>query len=248
MHASFDVDLPVSAFLQRIEQYDALAADERKALLGIIGAPEKVRAGTSIVREGDRPGRSTLLLDGMMYRARNLSDGGRQIVALHIPGDFVDLHSFLLKTMDHDVVALSPSIVARVSHDDLRRVTARYPHLTRLLWLLTLVDGAILREWAAGLGRRTALERTAHLFCELHLRMNAAGRDGDQRFELPVTQTDLADVLGISAVHTNRTLQELRERQLLTFNGGTLQILDIDALWSLANFDPTYLHQVNEPR
>jgi CRP-like cAMP-binding protein len=238
----------INAFFLRLEQHDKLRAEERGALLDVIGPVERLPGGASLVRTGERPGASTLLLSGMASRFRLLSDGGRQIVAIHVAGDFVDLHSFLLKEMDHDVATLAPSAIARVRHEALEELTRNYPHATRLLWLLTLIDAAIMREWAVSLGRRTALERMAHFFCEIHLRLLAVGLDGNDTFELPISQVTLSDILGLSVVHTNKQLQDLRARELIVWNGSTVRLLDRERLMKLADFDDLYLHRRREPR
>lgn len=239
---------PVDALLLRLGQHDAISPDERRTLEAVFGPPEFVPKGEDLVTEGDEPPGSTLMLAGLSFRYRTLTDGRRQIVSLHIPGDFVDLHSFMLKRMDHSVGAISDCTISRVSHEALRAITEEHPHLTRLLWLMTLVDNAIVREWLVGVGRRSAVERMAHLVCELHLRLSAVTLDGDQSFELPITQAELGDMLGLSLVHTNRVLRQLRERRLVLWEGRRVRILDLPALQALADFDDVYLHRISRPR
>lgn len=235
-------------FFRRMELRDRVSPEEKAALLAAFEQPEVVPAQTAMVREGERVTKSVLVLSGICCRTRTLSNGERQIVAVHLPGDFVDLHGFLLKTMDHDVEALTQCVVARLPHDQLERVTERLPHLTRLLWLLTLIDGAIIREWAVGLGIRSASERMAHLFCELYTRLTAIGLTTGNSFSFAVAQTHLKDILGLSAVHTNRTLMTLRSRGLLTWEKGVVTILDPNRLREEALFDDGYLHLQREPR
>jgi len=239
---------PIDALLLRLGQHDKLSDSERQVLQAAFGPPESLTRGQDLISEGDEPEGSTLILEGMSFRYRTLEDGRRQIVSLHIPGDFVDLHSFMLKRMDHSVGALSDCTISRVSHDTLRAVTEDYPHLTRLLWLMTLVDNAIVREWLVGIGRRSATERMAHLICELQLRLRAVERNGENGFELPVTQADLGDMLGLSLVHTNRVLRYLREQRLVLWEGQRVRVLDRPGLERLAGFDDTYLHRVRRPR
>ena len=178
------------------------------------------------------------MLEGFSARYKLLANGRRQITALHVPGDFVDLHSFLLARMDHGVVALTPCRIGV----ELRVITDRYPNLTRLLWLTTLLDGAIHREWLVAMGRRSALGHTAHLICELFLRLKSIGRTEGNSMQLPITQAELGDTLGISTVHVNRVVQELRNQRLITWRGEKLTIDDWDGLREAAEFDPTYLH------
>jgi CRP-like cAMP-binding protein len=201
-----------------------------------------------LVREGDRPTESSLLLDGFAARYKLLRNGRRQITALHIPGDFVDLHSFLLKKMDHGVVALTRCRVGLVPHSTLHEITETHLHLGRLLWLSTLIDAAIHREWLVAMGRRPALNQIAHLVCELFLRLQAVGLTQDKSFELPLTQAELGDVLGLSTVHVNRVIQQLRADGVITWSEKRIVIEDWSHLQQIAEFDPTFLNLENEPR
>ncbi|MGB3899044.1 MAG: Crp/Fnr family transcriptional regulator [Mesorhizobium sp.] len=204
--------------------------------------------GGEVVAEDSRPGESCMILKGFAARSHYSRDGSRQISALHVPGDFVDLHAYLLRVMDHGVVAIGPCEVAYVSYDSIRRVTEESPHLGRLLWLSTVIDGAIQRAWVTCLGRRTAEQRMAHLLCELYLRLEAAGIATGNSFHLPLTQSQLADLLGLSVVHVNKKLQKLRLSGLVDWRGGIVVIRDFADLARLAEFDPTYLSLRVEPR
>jgi CRP-like cAMP-binding protein len=200
-----------------------------------------------MIREGDRPTESTVLLTGFAVRYSLLRNGKRQITALHVPGDFVDLHSFFIKKMDHAVMAITPCTVGGVSHEILRDISENYPHLARLLGVNIAVDGAIHRQWIVAMGRRSALEHAAHLLCELFLRLQVVGLTEGYSFKLPLTQAELGDTLGLSTVHVNRVLQELR-KDLITWRGETVVIEDWARLQELAEFDPTFLSQESESR
>jgi CRP-like cAMP-binding protein len=167
---------------------------------------------------------------------------------LHVAGDFVDLHGFLLKQLDHNVGSMTPVRVAHVPHDALRKITESHPHLGRMLWFSTLLDAAIHREKILSIGRRSALARIAHIFCELHVRLQIVGLGSATEYALPLTQADLADVTGLTSVHVNRMLKKLRDENLLTFRGGEVTIGDWERLQRLAEFDPTYLHLERRPR
>lgn len=238
----------ISSLVRMLQHRDVLT-DEDIALLERL--PMR-RVGFSrdeeIVRENSRPKESCLMLSGLAARSQSVSGGGRQITALHIPGDFVDLHAYLLKTMDHSVVAMGPCEVAFIPHSAVRSVTEQSNHLSRLFWLSTVIDGAIQRTWITCLGRRSVEQQLAHLLCELYLRLEAAGIARDFRFDLPLTQTQLADVLGLSVVHVNKKLQLLKTTGLIEWKGSTVRILDFDRLALLSEFDPTYLSLQNEPR
>ena len=235
-------------FFSKLERRDIISPEEREALLAAAGQETDVAAGQDLVREGDRPDHSTLVVSGFTTRYRVLGDGQRQITALHVPGDFVDLHSFALKEMDHSVGALSNCRVIYFPHSALTVITERFPHLTRVLWLMTLLDGAIHREWLVAMGRRSAAGQLAHLVCELYIRLNIVGLAQDYSFSVPLTQVELADALGISAVHVNRVLQELRGENLLTWHNQVVRILDWSRLQERAEFDPRYLHLEKLPR
>lgn len=235
-------------FFARLALWDDLGADESAALIAAAGEFVTFRLGEDLVVEGDRPRRSILLTEGFACRYRLQDDGSRQIISLNLPGDFVDLHSFLLKEMDHSVGALSACGAIAFPHQNLVRLTEQYPHLTRLLWLLTLIEGSGQREWLVGFGRLSAPERTAHLLCETYLRLRTVGLAADFRFTFPITQAALADAVGISAVHINRVLQELRQAGLIDWERGLVTIHDWPEFVAFAKFDSHYLHMVNEQR
>jgi CRP-like cAMP-binding protein len=234
--------------IRKLEQRDVLSEEEKRVLEGAIVRIKEFLPDEDMIREGDRLTESTLLLDGFAARYKVLTDGKRQITAIHVAGDFVDLHSFLLKQMDHAVLAITRCTVGAVPHEILREITESHPHLGRLLWLSTLIDGAIHREWLVAMGRRPAASHTAHLLCELFLRLQAVGLTRDNSFRLPLTQAELGDTLGLSTVHVNRVIEELRGDRLITWRRDTVVIEDWPRLKQFAEFDPTYLSLQNEPR
>jgi CRP-like cAMP-binding protein len=234
--------------IKALARRDEVSAAERRLIENLPKRIKSFRKGEELVQEHSRPAESCLVMHGFAAREVYLRDGKRQITAVHIPGDFVDLHAFLLKQMDHSVVALSECQAAFVPHQDLLRVVDEAPHLGRLLWLSTVIDGAIQRAWIACIGRRSSTAHFGHLICELYLRLNAVGLAEKSTFQFPVTQEELADILGLSLVHVNRTLRELRSAGLITWKGSTIEILDFDGLATLSDFDPSYLNLVSEPR
>jgi CRP-like cAMP-binding protein len=239
---------PASSLILKLRRRDEVSADEERVIKELVQAPVCIAGGADIVSEGDRPISSTLLVEGFAARYKVLPHGGRQMTALHVPGDFVDLHSLLLKEMDHGVLALNECRIVKVPHALLRRLTETHAHLSRLFWLLTLVDGAIHREWVVGMGRRSAKSHMANLFCEIYSLLEVVHLAPDFEFMLPVTQNDLADILGLSSVHVNRVLQELRASELVSWVGGKMKILDWAGLRDAAEFDSTYLQLQREPR
>ena len=238
----------IEKLLMKLSARDEVSAEEAAALRDAVGDPVDIPADRTVIRVGQDLNESTLLVEGLMCRYKDLRDGGRQISELNIAGDFVDLHSFTLKRLDHNIMTLTPCRIAPAPHEKLKRLTEQFPHLTRLLWFSTNLDAAIHREWMLSLGRRTAVARTAHLFCELFYRFGLIGMTEGDSYQLPITQTDLAECLGLTAVHVNRTLKVLREQGLVEFRGGTVTINDMDGLKRVAEFSPTYLSLEKRPR
>lgn len=198
---------------------------------------------SDIIRDGDRPKAVHLVLSGWAARYKIVKETGqRQITAFLIPGDFCDLHITILKKMDHAITSITRTIIACVPENVMEELPLHRPSLTRALWWSTLVDEAVLREWLVSAGRRNAYEALAHLFCELHARLQRVGLVRHDTFDVPLTQEDLADALGLTPVHVNRVLQRLRKERLIELRGGVLTILDSGRLCHAAGFDPSYLH------
>jgi CRP-like cAMP-binding protein len=239
--------LALPLFLQ-LSHRDVISDKEKAELFALFAREKSYLAGEEIVREGARPKVSLLLVEGMAGRFKVLEDGGRQIAAFHVPGDFLDLHGFLLKVLAHGVVALSDCTLVQVEHEALKKLTETSPHLTRMLWLDTLIDASVHREWLVAMGRRPAIGQLAHLMCELYTRLKIVDRTEGLSFKLPLTQNQLADALGFSLVHVNRTLRDLRQRGVISWEGDRVQIDDWDGLVEIAEFDPTYLSLQKEPR
>ncbi|PWE52803.1 Crp/Fnr family transcriptional regulator [Metarhizobium album] len=238
----------IESLISNLRTRDALTAPDEDAVRDLFQHENRFRAGEDIVVQGSRPVNSTLLLEGLAARYRLLEDGKRQITVLHIGGDFVDLHAFILKQMDHGVIALTDCHTLAAPHRRLQAVTEENPHLTRMFWLLTLIDGSIHREWITAMGRREIKGHMAHLICEMFYRYRAVDLIEGQTFRFPITQAILADVMGVSTVHVNKTLQILRSDGLLIWKDGRVQIPDLQALETLAEFDPLYLHFQSESR
>lgn len=228
---------------------DRLSSEELEILNELAAhSPRQLAAGDNLVLEGDVPTASCLMLSGYSARYHVLSDGKRNISAIHVPGDFVDLHSLMLQPMDHGVVTLSAANVVMVPHARLRRLTETHAHLSRLLWLSTLVDAAMHRRWLVASGRLSPVGRVAHLLCELFVRLQTVKLVEGYRFWLPMTQAQLSDAMGLSTVHINRTLQEMRRREMMSWSGADVEILDWEALKAAAEFDPGYLNLETRPR
>jgi CRP-like cAMP-binding protein len=235
-------DASLDLLFKRIELHGGISEDEKAILAAAVDRTLSVQAKQDIVREGERPKQCTVLLSGFVVRYRLIPSGGRQITAVHVPGDFIDLQSFSLKLMDHSLGALTECYLATMPHTALMQITETQPHLTRALWKLSLLDSALHREWIVAMGAMPSRSHLAHLFCEMYLRLESVGLAGDYTFHFPITQDELADTLGISPVHVNRVLQELRAEGVIQFDGKVGTILDWDRLVEIGQFDDKHLH------
>ena len=232
----------LAKYVAKIERRGPLPETARAALLAM---PSRIRRFTTyhdIVREGDRPAECCFVETGLVSRYRTLRNGARQILSFHIPGDMIDLQSALVIVADHGIRTHIPTTVVAIPHEDVLRVAADHPAIARAFWFDTLVDAAIFREWTVNVGRRNTRERAAHLLLEFAARFEQAGLMPDGSFELPVSQNDLADALGITSVHMNRTMQWLRGERLIRTHMRTVTIENHAAMAELAGFDSTYLH------
>jgi CRP-like cAMP-binding protein len=232
----------ISVHLKKLKRRTQLSSEEEQAIRSCVAETRRVPADQLLVRSGEELNASMILIEGWVARSKDLAGGERQVTELHVAGDFPDLHGFTLKRLDHDLLTLSDCIVAVVPHERLLQVTEKFPRLARLYWFSTNVDGAITRELALSLGQRSAMARMAHLFCELYVRLNAVGRARADGFEFPLTQRELSECLGLTVVHANRTIQELRRRRLIELENRQLTILDRRGLEGLAEFDSSYLY------
>ena len=237
----------ISVHLRQLRKRTEISPEEERAIRNAVSETRRFRADEVIIQSGVELTNSLILLEGWMARSKDLESGERQVTELHIPGDFPDLHGFTLKRLDHDVLTLTECTVAVVPHDRLQELTERYPRLARVYWYATNIDAAIHRESALSLGRRSAISRMAHLFCELYARLELVGRTQGNAYELPLTQRELAECLGLTVVHANRTLQELRRRGLVEFENRHLTLPDRRRLEAVAEFDPAYLYLERRP-
>jgi CRP-like cAMP-binding protein len=243
-----DRERALAPLLLKLRARDIVSDDEAQVLREAITEIRVMPPAKALVRAGVTLSECTLLFEGFVCRYKDLADGQRQIMELHVAGDFLDLHSFLLKRLEHNVGSMTSVRLAVVPHDAIREITERHPHLARLLWFSTLLDAAIHREKILTVGRRSAIGRIAHILCELYVRLEVVGLASGGRYRLPLTQSDLADVSGLTPVHVNRMLKKLRDEALLTFRGGEVVIHDLERLQQLAEFSPAYLYLERRPR
>jgi CRP-like cAMP-binding protein len=201
-----------------------------------------IAEGAEIQQEGETPTNACLLLSGLLCSFKMCGDGNRQLLSLHLPGDIPDLQTLYLDCTDHGLVAVCPSRVGYIPYEALRSLMAHEPSIAALLVKRISIDGAICREWIVNIGRRHALSRMAHLFCEFFVRQRALGIASDNVMSLPLTQVELGDATGLSAVHVNRVMQELRRRGLISSRGNHHRVTDWRGLMSIGDFRADYLH------
>lgn len=238
----------VATLALRLDAFTRLSSDDKAAIAKISNTSRVIAPRRDLIREGENPKFAHLMLDGWACRYKTLPDGRRQIVAFFVPGDFCDLNVYVLRQMDHSVGAITRLSVADIIREDMDRLTARYPRVAQALWWEALVNAAIQREWTFNVGQRTAYERIAHLLTELFLRLRTVKMTNGTSCDFPLTQNDLADATGLTAVHVNRTLQELRRDGLIELERRQLTILDMQRLMEAAMFNANYLHLEHEGR
>lgn len=238
-----------NALIKKLEHYVRLSQHDKEVLSAAAAERvRKLRSHGQLVSEGDKPKVIYLVLEGWAFRYKHLEDGRRQIVGFFLPGDFCDLNVFILREMDHSIASVTPLTLSEITRSNFEHILDGHPRITQALWWEALVNMAIQREWTVNLGQRDALERVAHLLCELFIRLRTAGMTEGWSCNFPLTQSELADATGMSTVHVNRTLQELRALKVIVLNSRTLSILDFDRLMQVGMFNPNYLHLDREGR
>lgn len=231
----------INLLTRKLELFGSLPREDKQLLDDVIQRSKPIASHEDIIREGDVPKDVHLILEGFACRYKVLATGDRQILAYLVPGDFCDLNVFILNAMDHNIGSLSACRVVDIPRERILELLQR-PQIARALMWCTLVDEATLREWLVNIGQRDAERRIAHLFCEVHLRLKSVGLADGGEFALPITQIEIGDTMGISAVHVNRSLQSLRAKGLIALRKKRLVIKDVDQLRQMSGFNPNYLH------
>lgn len=231
-----------NAFAERLRAHGPLTHDNVQLLIDACQNVRQLQANHHLIQEGDRPDPVFVMLDGWACRYKILPDGGRQIMAFMLPGDFCDIHIAVLEAMDHSIMTLTKARVASLPRAQMEALVESRPAITRAFWWSQLVDQGVMRAWIVSMGRRKSVERVAHLMCELYIRMRNIGLATDRQCDMPLTQIVLADALGLTPVHVNRVLGKLRLAGIMDLRAGSLTILDPAKLFRTAGFDANYLH------
>ena len=238
----FNYDDPLEVMLRKLERLAELDQADRKALLELPFRMAHANPRAVLVREGTIPSDCCVLLEGYASRSKSTGGGGRQILSFHFAGDILNLQNLELPYADHDVETVSAARIAWVPSKAIKELAAGHPNISDALWRDTLIDAAIFREWVLNVGRRDAKSRIAHMLCEFAARREAAGLGSPERFELPMTQDQIADATGLTPIHVNRMLQALGAEGLISRDRRHIQILDWSRMRYVADFDAAYLH------
>jgi CRP-like cAMP-binding protein len=232
-----------AALIKRLRISSGITDEDASDILALPITVKQFPAETAVVSDGQRCSESCLITEGFCVRSKTLSDGKRQILSIHIPGEIPDLMSLFLHVMDHDLVTLSACTLGFISHESLQKLHRRRPSVAEIFWRDTLIDAARFREWIVNVGQRPGPSRLAHIVAELRERLKVIGRVDGNTFDMPLTQEQLGEALGITAVHVNRVAKQLREDGILELHRGRATVLDEAKLLELADFDSRYLHQ-----
>ena len=235
-------------FVRRLESRSVISAEERAAVMALPGTPRTVAQHLDFVRLGEELHHACLVTEGVVARFAQLEDGSRQIIGLHIPGDMVDLYSLMLPRAPSPLRSLTACTILKIPHQGLRDLAFEHHGLSSALWRDCVADGHIVAQWLVNVGRRNARARTAHLLCEMAVRFAQIGLLRGHTFPFAVTQEYLADALGLTPVHVNRSLRVLREEGLVHLTRKEATITDWDGLQTAGEFDPAYLHLPADPK
>jgi CRP-like cAMP-binding protein len=234
---------PIDVLLNKLAQHSPLESDDIKKIRHLPCSTQVLSSGQDFVRQGDFPRASAIVVEGLVARYHTLESGGRQYLSYHLPGDWPDAQALFLERMDHSVCAVGRAVVCAVPHNELIELFCERPTIAFAVWRQTLIDASIFREAITNNSSRDALTRLAHLFCELYFRAKQAGLVKANIYNLPLTQAQIGETLGMSLVSVNRNLQRLRKHAPADFKAGKLIVRDWEKLAALGEFDPQYLHQ-----
>ncbi|HVJ01476.1 MAG TPA: Crp/Fnr family transcriptional regulator [Sphingomonas sp.] len=233
---------PLEPLLRTLQRHSRLSSEDRQAILDLPYTLRTLEASTYTVREGDPPQRCCVLLSGYAYRQKLTGDGARQILAIHMPGDPLDFQNLFLDVSDHSVQMLTRGEVADVPRSAFQQLARSRAAVGHAILVTTLIEASIFREWVLNVGRRDARTRLAHLLCEFALRVETQGLAEENGYQLPMTQEQLADAVGLTSVHVNRTLKALEAEGLILRSKRTINIPNWERMRLVGDFSERYLH------
>ena len=232
-----------TALIKRLRKSDDISEDDIQEINALPITVKEYAAERAVVSDGDRATECCLIVEGFCVRSKTIADGKRQILSIHIAGEIPDLMSLFLHVMDHDLSTMTPSTLGFINHEALRKLHHRRPNVAEIFWRDTLIDAAMFREWIVNVGQRPAPARLAHVLAELRERLKVIGRVSGSDFEMPLTQEQIGEALGITSVHANRVIKQLRQDEIVDVQRGRVSVLNEARFWQLADFDSRYLHQ-----
>lgn len=243
--AEFDVpsDAIPAALIRRLRTSAGISDEDIQEIHTLPITVKEYAAERAVVRDGERASECCLIIEGFCARSKTIADGKRQILSIHIPGEIPDLMSLFLHVMDHDLSTLTACRLGFIQHETLQKLHRRRPNVAEIFWRDTLIDAAMFREWIVNVGQRPAPARLAHVIVELRERLKVVGRVTGDSFDMPLTQEQIGEALGVTAVHANRVIKQLRQDGIVDFHRGRVTVLSENKLLELADFDGRYLHQ-----
>lgn len=228
--------------IKKLENYQRFTLEEKNVLAQFMGPARRLEKGDNVLTEKGNPQEVNVLIEGWAARYKITKEGRFQTLAFLVPGDFCDIHITLVDRMDHSLYAVTPAKFCSIAKQKIEVLYEEYPRLARAFFWSIIVDESILREWLVNIGSRPADQRIAHLLCELLIRCRAAGLTDNHGYDMPLTQQQLGEAMGITPVHTSRVITRLRNAGLISIANRRLEILDWEEMKEFAEFEPNYLH------
>ena len=232
-----------AALIKRLRTCSGITEEDIQEIRALPITVKQYPAERAVVADGETATDCCLIVEGFCARSKTIADGKRQILSIHIPSEIPDLMSLFLHVMDHDLSTLTPCTLGFIAHETLQKLHRRRPNVAEIFWRDTLIDAAMFREWIVNVGQRPAPARLAHVMAELRERLRVIGRADRNSFEMPLTQEQIGEALGVTAVHANRVIKQLREEGVVDLHRGRVTVLDEAKFQELADFDNRYLHQ-----
>jgi CRP-like cAMP-binding protein len=242
-----DLSKELQILIRKLKEHSRLTAEDLAAINSLSHTLRTLEPDEDLIRQGDDPDVSAVVLSGMVARYHLLQNGSRQYLSFHLSGDMPDAQALFIEKMDHAVCAIGSALIASIPHKELLATFERWPSVAFAIWRETLIDAAIFREAITNNSARTRPARLGHFFCELFYRARASGLAQGNTFAAPISLVQLGETLGMSIATVNRSLQDLRTSRTMEFRKGVIQIKNWERLVEIAQFNSSYLHQKKTP-